>query len=97
MATLGEIAVTVAAIAQYLVKAHEAQESFDEAKQTTKAAADALCDVWKGDAADAFAQEQAKLQSWCEQLIGIASEYSLTLEKAQQKYEEMEREITSQM
>lgn len=97
MATLGEIAVTVAAIAQYLVKAHEAQESFDEAKQTTKAAADALCDVWKGDAADAFAQEQAKLQSWCEQLIGIASEYSLTLEKAQQKYEEMEREIASQM
>lgn len=97
MASIGEFLVTAAAIAQYLVKAHEAQESFDEAKQTTKAAAEALCNVWKGDAADAFAQEQAKLQSWCEQLIGIASEYSLTLEKAQQKYEEMESQIKSTM
>lgn len=85
--------VTLAAIAEYLVKARRAKEKLDEAKEEMKAAAEDLCSKWQGDAAQAFAQEQGVLYQYVTQLSGIGDEYMTELDRVRATYGDGEAEV----
>lgn len=85
--------VTINAIRGYLAKARQAQEQFDDASKMMKDAAADLCSIWKGDAADAFAQEQGVFEGWCSQMSGLGLDYMDVLEKAINVYEKAESAV----
>lgn len=89
--------VTISALLRYAKDAKAAQDKLDEAKAEMKSAAEALCQVWKGDAAVAFAEEQGVLDNWFTQLIQIGSEYISNVISAAQKYEEKEQELANRV
>lgn len=89
--SIGSWIVTFAAIADYLVKARQAQEKLQEANDNMKRAAEALCATWQGDAAKAFADEQGVLYGYCNELNAIGAEYMSVLDAARKRYEEAEQ------
>lgn len=89
--------VTISALIRYARDAKAAQDKLNEAKAEMKSAAEALCQVWQGDAATAFAQEQGVLDNWFTQLISIGTEYIAAVNAAAQKYKEKEEELASKL
>ena len=85
--------VTFSAIESYLQKAQKAQDEFNEATETMKSAAAELSSRWEGDAATAFAEEQAKMNGWCLSLLRIAAHYMTEVKNAVAKYKEAEQAV----
>jgi len=82
--------VTAIKIAEYLLKARQAQAKVEEATKTMKSAAEALTGIWEGSAADAFAQEQGVLNNWCTELLDVGNQALDVVEKVRQVYEQAE-------
>lgn len=89
--------VTIRAIRQASKDIKAAQERLSEAQSEMKSAATALCEVWKGDAATAFAQEQGVVDNWVTKLFNVVSEIIAALTTAAEKYEENEENIMSHL
>lgn len=89
--------VTISALIRYARDAKAAQDKLNEAKAEMKSAAEALCQVWQGDAATAFAEEQGVLDNWFSQLISIGGEYISAVTTAAQKYQDKEEELANQV
>lgn len=82
------ILVTVRAVLEYLQKARAAQEKIKEANEQMNKAAQDLCNVWKGEGAEAFAAEQKVLYGYCKQLADIGDEYCNHVQKDAEIYEQ---------
>lgn len=87
--------VTAIKIAEYLVKARQAQQKVEEATKTMKSAADALLGIWEGSAAEAFGQEQGVLSNWCSELLDVGNQALEVVEKVRQVYEQAEQTATN--
>lgn len=86
--------VTISALLRYAKDAKAAQDKLNDAKSEMKNAAEALCQVWQGDAATAFAAEQGVLDNWFNQLIEIGSEYINAVTTAAKKIQDAEVELS---
>lgn len=82
-----ELMVTVRAVLEYLQKARAAQEKLKDANEKMNNAAQELCNVWKGEGAEAFAAEQKVLYGYCKQLTSIGDEYCSSVQKDAELYE----------
>lgn len=86
--------VTIEAILEYLNKARQAQDKLDEANAQMERAANALLAQWEGDAANAFAEEQAKLHGFLKDLIRVGSNFWQIVKAAADKYTSVEETVT---
>lgn len=82
--------VTAIKIAEYIAKARQAQQKVEEATKNMKNAAEALCGIWEGGAAEAFGQEQGVLNNWCTELLDVGNAAIDVVEKVRQVYEQAE-------
>lgn len=89
--------VTIRAIIKASKDIKAAQERLNEAKTEMKNAAAELCEVWKGDAATAFAQEQGVLDNWVSKLFNVVSEIIAALTTAAEKYQANEENIMNHL
>ena len=89
--------VTIRAIIKASKDIKAAQERLNEAKTEMKNAATELCEVWKGDAATAFAQEQGVLDNWVSKLFNVVSEIIAALTTAADKYQANEENIMNHL
>lgn len=92
---MGSWIVTIRSILEFLAKAREAKEKLDEASKQMDTAAQALCNVWKGDAAQAFANEQKVLYNYCTSLSNVGEEYMAQLSAEARRRQEAEERITA--
>jgi len=81
---------TPEAIAEYLNKARQAQEKLNEATEQMNRAAQNLCSIWEGQAAQAFSQEQQVLYSHCRELCEVGDSYIPDVEMQKDNYVEAE-------
>lgn len=89
--------ITIQALRKYASDSRAAQHLLDEANNEMRQAAQALYEASSGDWADAFKDEQSKLEGWLSKIINIGSEYIETCLAIADKYEEAENAIKSQI
>lgn len=82
--------VTISAIMEYLDKANQAQEKLEEANAKMNNAAAELLNLWQGEAADAFREEQETLKGFIESLLNVGINFMEVIRSVVEKYTEME-------
>lgn len=87
--------VTLEAIMRYLDEARQAQEKLNEATERMNRAAQELCNQWKGDAAEAFAQEQKVLYGHCKELHNVGEEYISVFQQAHDRYSQADADAAN--
>ena len=91
---MADLIVTIEAIIGYLAKVREAKEQLNEANADMKNAAEQLCSIWQGDAANSFAAEQGVLNTWVNEMISIGAEYMDLLSRTAAELQAMDERMT---
>lgn len=80
------IEVTISQLQNAAKGIRNANESFIEAANNLKNAADALASTWEGQSHDVFVAEQERIDNWYRIMSQCVSEYANTMDAAAGKY-----------
>ena len=87
------LAVDLAKLAMAEMEIQKALATYRQAVNNAKAAAEALCADWEGDAAQQFEHEQANAYKWHVNIFDVITAFMGELTKTIQKYQEAQDTI----
>lgn len=90
-----ELAVDLAKLAMAEAEIQKALAIYRQAVAKAKAAAEALCEKWEGDAASEFAREQGVAYQWHMSIVDIITSFIGELERTIKMYQEAQEKIKS--
>jgi WXG100 family type VII secretion target len=83
-----------AQLRQVAAQLREANSIIESAKAGAESAATELASNWEGDARDAFVAEQVRAKTWITQMISIVLEISVTIDRINSQYTDLEANVT---